>query len=171
MFLPTPQSPNQQLIFPYCSPLSYRDCRFIEQLGQLFHQLVFLFQSLDNGNKEDVNPRIRKVFDYIEKNALAGKMNVIKFVSQFVSDSQQEVPCADENAEFSVIKKQLEEKKEQKAFFELLAMTADFDDVVRYCLKIKDFVRKRRLTEEQILMLKPYDDIREIMEKTKQTEE
>ena len=120
----------------------------------------------DDGKREDVNPRIRKVFDYIEKNELAGKMNVIKFVSQQASDSQQEVPCADENAEFSVIKKVFDEKPEEKDFFELLAKTADFDDVVRYCLKIKDFVRERRLTEEQILMLKPYDDIREIMEKT-----
>ncbi|MBR4373460.1 MAG: hypothetical protein IKP49_03780 [Treponema sp.] len=124
--------------------------------------------SYDDGKREDVNPRIRKVFDYIEKNELAGKMNVIKFVSQQASDSQQEVPCADENAEFSVIKKVFDEKPEEKDFFELLAKTADFDDIVRYCLKIKDFVRERRLTEEQILMLKPYDDIREIMEKTEQ---
>ena len=122
----------------------------------------------DDGKREDVNPRIRKVFDYIEKNELAGKMNVVKFVSQFSGESQQETECADENAEFSVIKKRLDEKPVQKEFFELLAKTADFDDVMRYCLKIKDFVRERRLTEEQILMLKPYDDIREIMEKTKQ---
>lgn len=125
----------------------------------------------DDGRQEDVNPRIRKIFDYIEKNELAGKMNVVKFVSQLESDSQQEVPCTDENAEFSVIKKVFDEKPEEKDFFELLAKTADFDDIVRYCLKIKDFVRERRLTEEQILMLKPYDDIREIMEKIKQTEE
>ncbi len=114
----------------------------------------------DGGRKEDVNPRVRKIFDYIEKNELAGKMNVVKFVSQLESDSQQEVPCIDESAEFTVIKKE---------FLELLAKTHDFDDVVRYCLKIKDFVRERRLTEEQIALLKPYDDIRKIMEKTEQT--
>lgn len=125
----------------------------------------------DGGRKEDVNPRIRRIFDYIEKNELAGKMNIVKFVSQFSGESQQEVPCTDENAEFSVIKKQFNEKPEEKDFFELLAKTADFDDVVRYCLKIKDFVRERRLTEEQILMLKPYDDIREIIEKIEQSEE
>ena len=111
-----------------------------------------------------MNPRIRKVFDYIEKNELAGKMNVAKFVSQFSGEAQTETECADENTEFSVIKKMLCGRPERKEFCELLAKTADFDEVVHYCLKIKDFVRERRLTEAQIALLKPYDDIRKIME-------
>lgn len=145
--------------------MEFKKKDFAEELRISRPTLDKFINAYESGKREDVNPRIRKIFDFIEEDELRGQRSVRAFIRQCESDTQTEVNCADKNAEFAVIKKHLEENPEKKDFFDLLAKTTDFDNVVHYCLKIKDLVRERRLTEEQIALLKPYDDIREIMEK------
>ena len=54
-------------------------------------------------------------------------------------------------------------------FMELAARTSDYDDAIEYLLAVTPLLHQRRLTERQIALLKPYDDIHEIM--TRNTEE
>lgn len=126
-------------------------------------------EAYESGKSEIVNPRIRKVFDFIEENPLAGKNSVQKFIisiSEGENEPAQPSPESEESEQVASVRKFIKENPDSpKAhFFDLATKTTDFDDVIRYSLKIKPLLRERRLTEEQIALLKPYDDIRAIME-------
>ena len=127
-------------------------------------------EAYDEGNKSILNSRVLKLFNYIEENPLAGRRAVMTFIlSNLTEKTSNEGNCKSE--EFSCVTKYISENPDspKTQFFQLAAKKTDFDDVIKYLLKIHPFLRERRLSEEQIALLKPYDDIREIIEN--QTEE
>lgn len=124
----------------------------------------------DGGNKESVNPRVRKLFDYITENPLAGRKAVISCILSALTENANSA-AVEGSEEFLKVRKYLSENPDsvKSRFIQLAVQKNDFDEVMEYLLKIAPFMRERRLTDEQIELLKPYDDIRNIIEK--QTEE
>ena len=123
----------------------------------------------DSGDKSAINPRVLKLFAYLEENPLAGRKAAISFILSHLSEneaSENHSESADKIAELSPAAKFIAENPDtpKSQFFNLAAQRTDFDEAIRYLLKIFPLLRNRRLTEEQIALLKPYDDIREIIE-------
>lgn len=123
----------------------------------------------DSGNRESVKPRVRKFFDYIgDDSHPVGKKSAVKFLLTNLADddSGDGEKVEEETEEFLQVKHYLLENPDaaKSKFIALLVQKTDFDDIAEYLLKIQPLLRERRLTEEQIALLKPYDDIRAIME-------
>lgn len=131
--------------------------------------------AFDSGDLDSVSPRVRKLFEYIERSPLAGKKSVISFILSSLSESLVEQAPAARNSAAEGIFPELcrflaENSTSNKArFMELAARTSDYDDAIDYLLTVTPLLHQRRLTERQIALLKPYDDIHEIM--TRNTEE
>lgn len=128
--------------------------------------------SFDNGNRESINQRVLKLFNYLEENPLAGRRATISFILANLTE-QQQIAFSTENTDFLPVKKYLTENSEstKSKFIQLAVQKSDFDDIITYLLKIYPLLRKRRLTEEEIALLKPYDDIREIIDNQNSMEE
>lgn len=131
--------------------------------------------AFDSGDLDSVSPRVRRLFEYIEQSPLAGKKSVISFILSSLSESLVEQAPAARNSAAEGIFPELcrflaENSTSNKArFMELAARTSDYDDAIDYLLAVTPLLHQRRLTERQIALLKPYDDIHEIM--TRNTEE
>ena len=72
----------------------------------------------------------------------------------------------EDNAVFSKIKKYLIENPDstKTQFIKMFVQKSDFDEVAEYLLKIQPILRNRTPTQEEIELLKPYDEIRTIIE-------
>ncbi len=127
--------------------------------------------AFDSGDWDSVSPRARKLFYFITNSPLAGKKNVINFILSNLSESLVEQAPTDRNSAAEGIFPELcnflaENSTSNKArFMELAARTSDYDDAIDYLLAVTPLIHERRLTEQQIALLKPYDDIHEIMTK------
>lgn len=127
--------------------------------------------AFDSGDLDSVSPRARKLFDFITNSPLAGKKSVINFILSNLSESLVEQAPADRNSAAEGIFPELcnflaENSTSTKArFMELAVRTSDYDDAIDYLLAVTPLLHERRLTEQQIALLKPYDDIHEIMTK------
>lgn len=127
--------------------------------------------AFDTGDLDSVSPRVRKLFEFITNSPLAGKKSTIDFILSNLSESLVEQAAAARNSAVEDIFPELcnflvENSASTKArFMELAARTSDYDDAIDYLLAVTPLLHQRRLTEQQIALLKPYDDIHEIMTK------
>ncbi len=149
--------------------IELRKKSFAELLGISRPTLDKFIEAYESGQKETVNPRVRKVFDFIEDNPFVGRNKVTEFVNSLreQTDEGTQPPPEKEEDEATAIVRHFMEKNEgspKADFFAMATKTTDFDEVIRYLLKVKPLLRERRLTEEQIALLKPYDDIHNLME-------
>ena len=83
---------------------------------------------------------------------------------------KKELDSEDENTTYTQIKEILNTspKSDKGRFIELIAGKSDFDEVIKYLLKIYPLLRKRNLEEWEVKLLKPYDDIRDILDNTEE---
>ena len=115
-------------------------------------------ESYDAKDFSSVNDKVVQLFNYIEKNPLAGKKTVVNFILTNLGP--------EDNAVFSKIKKYLIENPDstKTQFIKMFVQKSDFDEVAEYLLKIQPILRNRTPTQEEIELLKPYDEIRTIIE-------
>lgn len=83
---------------------------------------------------------------------------------------KKELDSEDDNPTYTQIKEILNTspKSDKGRFIELIAGKSDFDEVIKYLLKIYPLLRKRNLEEWEVKLLKPYDDIRDILDNTEE---
>ena len=122
-------------------------------------------ESYDAKDFSSVNDKVVQLFNYIEKNPLAGKKTVVNFILTNLG-TENEFGTPEANAVFSKIKKYLIENPDstKTQFIKMFVQKSDFDEVAEYLLKIQPILRNRTPTQEEIELLKPYDEIRTIIE-------
>jgi predicted transcriptional regulator len=127
--------------------------------------LYKFIEAYDTGNYSVINPQILNLFKYIENNELAGKTKIINYILNNMFE-KKELGSEDDNPTYTQIKEILNTspKSDKRRFIELIAGKSDFDEVIKYLLKIYPLLRKRNLEEWEIKLLKPYDDIRDILD-------
>ena len=131
--------------------------------------LYTFIDAYDNKNQSIINAKVLKLFDYITEHPLARKKQVISFILANISE-EMELIDKDENTAFSPVMKYLAEypTTPKSKFIQLAVQTNDFDSIMNYLLKIQPLLRNRRLTDGEIELIKPYDDIRNIIDNDKE---
>ena len=126
-------------------------------------------EAYDKGNKSVISPNVLKLFDYVMDNPLSGKKNVMSLLLSDITGDMERINKAENTAISPVIKYLTEYPESSKAkFFQLAVSTSDFDSVMEYLLKVYPLLRNRRLTDVEIEFIKPYDDIRNIIDNNKE---
>ena len=104
-----------------------------------------------------INKNVLKLFNYINEHELIGKKNVINYILTKLTDVK-EMGDSDDIDVIKIIKKYIisnpESKKSQ--FLITCATRDDFDDVISYLVKIAPLLKKRKLTNEEQLLLEPF---------------
>lgn len=121
-------------------------------------------EAYDKGDFTIIQKPIFDLFQYIESDPLMGKRAAIAFI---ISNQTKELEvknvaeeCIDQ--EIQILLKQ-QPDSDKNLFIKLLLQKSDFDDVIQYLLKITPILRKQRLSESEIQLLKPYNDIQTLI--------
>lgn len=108
----------------------------------------------DNGEYLIIHQPILDLFRYIDSNSLIGKKSAIAFIIQnTVENKSLDTQSMLKNNDNSI----------KNQFIELILTKSDFDDMVEYALKIYPLINKRQLSDVEINLLKPYDNIQLLM--------
>lgn len=123
----------------------------------------------DKGNKSVISQKVLRLFDYVMDNPLSGKKNVVSFILSDITNDMERIDKAEINAISPIMKYMADYPESPKAqFFQLAVSISDFDSILEYLLKVYPLLRNRRLTDEEIEFIKPYDDIRNIIDNNKE---
>ena len=126
-------------------------------------------EAYDKGNKSVISQKVLRLFDYVMDNPLSGKKNVISFILSDITNDMERIDKVENTAISPVMKYLTEYPESSKAkFFQLAVSTSDFDSVLEYLIKVYPLLRNRRLTDAEIEFIKPYDDIRNIIDNNKE---
>lgn len=108
----------------------------------------------DNGEYLIIHQPILDLFRYIDSDSLIGKKSAIAFIIQnTVENKSLDTQSMLKNNDNSI----------KNQFIELILTKSDFDDMVEYALKIYPLINKRQLSDVEINLLKPYDNIQLLM--------
>lgn len=123
----------------------------------------------DSGNFALINKRVLKLFNFIENNPLAGKKTILVYILNNLVD-EKEMGEEDEVSKFTKIKKYILENpsSNKSAFIELIISRKDFDSIIDYLVEIYPLLKKRKLSDDEIVKLKPYDELINEVEKEDQ---
>lgn len=116
----------------------------------------------ENSEFDAINSKVLKFFNYIKENELAGKKTVIRYILEKLVDVKE----LEDKSETDVIKKIRKfiisnpESKKSK-FFEVCANKDVFDDIIYYLMDIESLLEKRKLTDEESVLLLPYLELKE----------
>lgn len=128
---------------------------------QISRPTMYKFIDLyDSGKKRDVNPSIKRLFDYIERNPLIGKRAVINYILSNMTDLK-EVDTDDVNEILKSVKLYVSENpnSEKSQFIKMCTEYSQYDMVIHYLLEISPLIKKRKLNEAEIKKLAPYNEI------------
>ena len=128
--------------------------------------LYKFIEAYDEGNTRIINSSVLKLFRFIERNPLIGKKTVVSFILTNLVE-EKELGNSTEKHLFNLIKQYIITNPEspKSQFIELVIRKTDFDEVIDYLLKVQPLLHKRKLSDEEIAFLKPFDDINEIENK------
>ncbi|MCR4661544.1 MAG: hypothetical protein K5765_06045 [Clostridia bacterium] len=118
-------------------------------------------------NLEDINKSIIKLFDYITKNELIGKNNIINYILTNLTNVK-ELEKKEEKSMFKFVRNyMINNPDSNKSQFYVLTSKKDvFSNVIDYLMEIAPIINKKKLSEEEIELLKPYKELlRSIKEK------
>lgn len=123
----------------------------------------------DSGDFALINKRVLKLFNYIENNPLAGKKTILVYILNNLVD-EKEMGNENEVSKFTKIKKYILENpsSNKSAFIELIISRKDFDSIIDYLIEIYPLLKKRKLSDDEIVKLKPYDELINEVEKEDQ---
>jgi len=128
--------------------------------------LYKFIDSYDTKNFEQINKQVLKLFNYITENELAGKKNVINYILNNMVDLK-ELGGKDDIKSIKKIKSFLISNPESKKskYLELISEKSDYDDIIYYLVDIYSLLKKKKLSQEEELLLKPYETfLKEIKE-------
>lgn len=128
-----------------------------------------LYKFIDDYNKNNrasINKNVLKLFDYINNNSLVGKKTVLSFIFNNLV-IEKEMSSHEDVSRVNRIKKYIVENPntEKTQFIELIISKTDYDLVVEYLNDVYPLLRKRKLTDEEIKKLSPYDSLIDKLEK------
>lgn len=117
-------------------------------------------EAYDNGDISVINKHVLKLFKYIDENPLIGKKTVISYILTNLVE-EKELGDTKENRIYNQIKRYLIANPDsaKSQFIQLAVQKTDYDEAIMYLVKIYPLLRKRKLSNEEIAFLKPYDDI------------
>lgn len=120
----------------------------------------------DKNSRASINKNVLKLFDYINNNSLVGKKTVLKFIFNNLV-IEKEMSSHEDVSRFNRIKKYIVENPntEKTQFIELITLKTDYDLVIQYLNNIYPLLKKRKLTDEEIKKLSPYDSLIDELEK------
>ena len=119
----------------------------------------------DKKNYESINNYVLSLFKYIDENPLVGKKSSINYILTNLVDEKELGTETDVSLFMQIKKLIISEPDSSKAkFLELLVKKSDYNDICEYFIKIYPLLRKRNPTKEEIELLKPYDEIRNIID-------
>lgn len=123
-------------------------------------------EAYDSGDVSIINKHVLKLFKYIDENPLIGKKTVVSYILTNLVE-EKELGDTAENRIYNQIKRFLIANPEsiKSQFIELIVQKTDYDDAIKYLLKIYPLLRKRKLSDEEIAFLQPFDDIKTILDK------
>ena len=113
----------------------------------------------EQGHKEEINPRVLTLFDYIENNySTIGKNNVINFILNNIVRVEAENISKKEDKKIK-IKNILEKEHKFKENF-IYTITEDnfFDPILDYLMECKKLSDKK-LSAEEIEFIKPLEEL------------
>ena len=95
-----------------------------------------------------------------------GKKTVVSYILTNLVE-EKELGDTAENRIYNQIKRYLISNPEsvKSQFIELVVQKTDYDDAIKYLMKIYPLLRKRKLSDEEVEFLKPFDDIRIMLDK------
>lgn len=114
----------------------------------------------DSGSYEGINKKVLKLFDYIQQNEFIGKNNVVNYILQNIAQVD-EVESKEEISSFKSVRRYMiaNPDSEKSKFLELVCDKTNYDLVIHYLIEITPLLRKRKLSEDEQVLLKPYWDI------------
>ena len=121
----------------------------------------------DNHDFSQINPKVLKLFNYINEQELIGKRNVVNFILTQLSDVEADEDEGEHEA-VKIIKNQLTTNPAaKKSQFYTLCATGDcFDDLITYLVSIQPLLSKKRLTAKEKALLQPYLTFKENIKNT-----
>ena len=122
--------------------------------------LYKFIEAYDSGKKKEVNSSVLKLFNYIDKNELIGKRNVINYILNNMATISE-----NDTSEVNEIVKNIKEyisnnpTSEKTQFIDKCVGSTQFDTTIHYLMDISSLLKKRKLTEEETKKLEPYMNI------------
>lgn len=128
---------------------------------QLSRTTMYKFIDLyDTDDKNGINRRVLRLFDYINENDLIDKRNVINYIlTNLVSTKEME----DESKllPMKIIRQYILENpaSEKSRFIQDCCSKSSYDTIIHYMVEISSLMQKKRLNEEEKRLLEPYNQI------------
>ncbi len=122
--------------------------------------LYKFIDAYDTGRKKEVNAAVLNLFNYIEKNELIGKRNVINYIlNNMTTVIENDTP--EVNEIIKLIKEYISDNptSEKTQFIEKCVSSNQFDTTIHYLMDISTLLKKRKLTEPEKKKLEPYATI------------
>lgn len=133
----------------------------LAQYLQISRPTMYKFiEAYDAHDRKAVNANVLKLFDYIEDNELVDKRNVIGFILTKLTN-QKPTGSAEEQELTREIRQFLAKNpdSEKAAFIKACMRKSSFDLAIHYLMEIGPLLSKKKLTEDEKSLLKPYEDI------------
>lgn len=139
----------------------------IAEYLQISRTTMYKFiEAYDSGDYGEINKRVLALFRYIDDNDLIDKRNVINFVLSKLTDAKE--------LDDDVSDKRLQEvshlltqnpDSEKSRFIMECCTKSSYDTLIHYMLEIEPILKKKRHTEAEKKLLKPYIKIVDIYTK------
>lgn len=122
--------------------------------------LYKFIDSYDDKNRKEVNNSVLKLFDYIEKNELIGKRNVINYILTNMT-TLNENDASEVNSLINTIKEYISNNpnSEKAQFIEKCVKSSSFDIVIHYLMDISLLLKKSELNDEEKKKVNLYKEV------------
>ena len=143
--------------------LSDLDIKITELANYLNISRPTMYKFIDyyeSGNNNDINKKVLKLFNYIVENPLIGKNNVISYILNNLADVK-DMEAKEESDLYKDVRRYILDNpdSEKSKFLNLCCKKGNYDLVIHYLMEISPLLKKSKLDEEELKMLKPYKDI------------
>ncbi|MDD7618785.1 MAG: hypothetical protein PUJ43_02895 [Bacillales bacterium] len=128
-----------------------------DYLGITRPTLYKFIDSYDAGNFDSINKKVLDLFNYIEKNPLAGRNTILNYILNHLV-LIKEMGEESDVALYNKVKRFLMENPEasKSRFIEEIISKDTFDSVIDYLLTIEPLLKKKRLSEKEKTQVEPY---------------
>ena len=120
----------------------------------------------DSNNFDQINRKVLKLFNFITENELAGKKVVINYILNNLVELK-ELGSHEEQTTIKHIKNFVVSNHESKKaqFIELCCKSQQYDELIHYLVDIYPLLNKRKLTDEDAQLIKPYLEMKNLLPK------
>lgn len=132
---------------------------------QLSRPTMYKFiECYDNGEFEQINKKVLKLFNYINENEIAGKRNVVNYILNNLVEVKQ-LGGKQESDTLNLIKKNILTNPESKKslFVKLIAQKDTFDKIIYYLMDIYEISKNKNRSQDEENKLQQYNKVLEII--------